>query len=479
MLPLTGARTGGTVWRGRRRRWRWEQRTGRCPGGWPACARHGPRPPPGPGSRRRATPTRRRPLSPGGSGARPMACARARRGTPEAARATSRRTPRPSPTAASGATSTPGPRRATCRRAASGCPSASTRTAAPSPGGPGDLRAAPRRGAGHPGRVRATRPTCAPRLVARAAGARSGATTGTGRSRSSLRRGRRGVPPRLRAGAADGAAGVPAGGRRQRRRRRHARAHLRRARGRGPARVVGAARRGPLVRGQRARHGARRDQVPHQARARREAPRGGRRRAPGGHPQGPQPRRPRRAPRLRRQVRGRARAGRARVALPVPGHAGPRPGAAQAPRPGGEEGARARGGPREDGAHGRPRAGLDRRHGRPRRARRPLRPPAHRAGLRRGQELRVPLPPRVHPEEAPGGHLLPAFRATAPLCGPRPGMPAKATPMPQALAAARNQKREACGSKAVTCEPTSPANEPCGAIGAVCPVEIPLPCGKK
>ena len=89
------------------------------------------------------------------------------------------------------------------------------------------------------------------------------------------------------------------------------------------------------------------------------------------------------------------------------------------------------------------------------------------------------LPLRVHPEEAPGGHLLPAFRATALLCGPRPGMPAKATPMPQALAAARNQKREACGSKAVTCEPTSSANEPCGAIGAVCPVEIPLPCGKK
>ncbi len=134
MLPLTGARTGGTVWRGRRRRWRWEQRTGRCPGGWPACARHGPRPPPGPGSRRRATPTRRRPLSPGGSGARPTACARARRGTPEAARATSRRTPRPSPTAASVATPTPGQGRATCRRAASGCPSASARTAAPSHG---------------------------------------------------------------------------------------------------------------------------------------------------------------------------------------------------------------------------------------------------------------------------------------------------------------------------------------------------------
>ena len=89
------------------------------------------------------------------------------------------------------------------------------------------------------------------------------------------------------------------------------------------------------------------------------------------------------------------------------------------------------------------------------------------------------LPLRVRPEEAPGGHLLPAFRATALLCGPRPGMPAKATPMPQALAAARNQKREACGPKAVTCEPTSSANELYRAIGAVCPVEIPLPCGKK
>ena len=89
------------------------------------------------------------------------------------------------------------------------------------------------------------------------------------------------------------------------------------------------------------------------------------------------------------------------------------------------------------------------------------------------------LPLRVHPEEAPGGHLLPAFRATALLCRPRPGMPAKATPMPQALAAARNQKREACGSKAVTCEPTSSANELYRAIGAKCPVEIPLPCGKK
>ena len=96
-----------------------------------------------------------------------------------------------------------------------------------------------------------------------------------------------------------------------------------------------------------------------------------------------------------------------------------------------------------------------------------------------GKDHASPLPPRAHPEEAPGGHLLPAFRATAPPCGPRPGMPAKATPMPQALAAARNQKREACGSKAVTCEPTSSANELYRAIGAVCPVEIPLPCGKK
>ena len=40
-----GARTGGTAWRGRRRRWRWARRTGRCPGAWPACARprHRPR----------------------------------------------------------------------------------------------------------------------------------------------------------------------------------------------------------------------------------------------------------------------------------------------------------------------------------------------------------------------------------------------------------------------------------------------------
>ena len=31
-----GARTGGTGWLCRRRRWRWAQRTGRGPGGWPA-----------------------------------------------------------------------------------------------------------------------------------------------------------------------------------------------------------------------------------------------------------------------------------------------------------------------------------------------------------------------------------------------------------------------------------------------------------
>ena len=96
-----------------------------------------------------------------------------------------------------------------------------------------------------------------------------------------------------------------------------------------------------------------------------------------------------------------------------------------------------------------------------------------------GKDYASPLPLRVHSEETPGGHLLPAFCATALLCRPRPGMPAKATPMPQALAAARNQKCEVYGSKVITCEPTSSANEPCGAIGAVCPVEIPLPCGKK
>ena len=96
-----------------------------------------------------------------------------------------------------------------------------------------------------------------------------------------------------------------------------------------------------------------------------------------------------------------------------------------------------------------------------------------------GKDYASPLPLRVHSEETPGGHLLPAFCATALLCRPRPGMPAKATPMPQALAAARNQKCEVYGSKVITCEPTSSANELYRAIGAACPVEIPLPCGKK
>ena len=51
--------------------------------------------------------------------------------------------------------------------------------------------------------------------------------------------------------------------------------------------------------------------------------------------------------------------------------------------------------------------------------------------------------------------------------------------MPQALAAARNQRCKACDDKVITCEPTSTANELYKAIGATCPVEIPLPCGKK
>ena len=50
--------------------------------------------------------------------------------------------------------------------------------------------------------------------------------------------------------------------------------------------------------------------------------------------------------------------------------------------------------------------------------------------------------------------------------------------MPQALAAARNQRREACDDKAVTCEPTSAANELYRAIGAKCPVEVPFACSK-
>lgn len=88
------------------------------------------------------------------------------------------------------------------------------------------------------------------------------------------------------------------------------------------------------------------------------------------------------------------------------------------------------------------------------------------------------LPPRARSEEAPGGHLPPALCATALLCRLQPGIPARAPSMPQALAAARNQRRKACDDKAVTCEPTSAANELHRAIGAKCPVEVPFVCGK-
>ena len=88
------------------------------------------------------------------------------------------------------------------------------------------------------------------------------------------------------------------------------------------------------------------------------------------------------------------------------------------------------------------------------------------------------LPLRVHSEEALRGHLLLTFCATALLCRLQPGIPARAPSMPQALAAARNQRREACDDKAVTCEPTSAANELHRAIGAKCPVEVPFVCGK-
>ena len=50
--------------------------------------------------------------------------------------------------------------------------------------------------------------------------------------------------------------------------------------------------------------------------------------------------------------------------------------------------------------------------------------------------------------------------------------------MPQALAAARNQRREACDDKAVTCGPASAASELHRAIGAKCPVEVPFVYGK-
>ena len=88
------------------------------------------------------------------------------------------------------------------------------------------------------------------------------------------------------------------------------------------------------------------------------------------------------------------------------------------------------------------------------------------------------LPPRARSEGAPGGHLPPALCATAPSCRPRPGIPARASSMPQALAAARNQRRKACDDKVITCEPTSAANELHRAIGAKCPVEVPFVCGK-
>ena len=89
------------------------------------------------------------------------------------------------------------------------------------------------------------------------------------------------------------------------------------------------------------------------------------------------------------------------------------------------------------------------------------------------------LPVRVHSEEALRGHLLLTFCATALLCRLQSRMPAKSSPMPQALAAARNQKCKVYDSKVITCEPTSAANELYRAIGATCPAEIPLPCGKK
>ena len=37
--PSMGREDGRHGWLGRRRRWRWAQRAGRGPGGWPACAR--------------------------------------------------------------------------------------------------------------------------------------------------------------------------------------------------------------------------------------------------------------------------------------------------------------------------------------------------------------------------------------------------------------------------------------------------------
>ena len=88
------------------------------------------------------------------------------------------------------------------------------------------------------------------------------------------------------------------------------------------------------------------------------------------------------------------------------------------------------------------------------------------------------LPLRARSEEAPGGHLPPALCATAPSRRPRPGIPAGASSMPQALAAARNQRCKACDDKVITCEPTSAASELPRAIGAKCQAEVPFVCGK-
>ena len=74
--------------------------------------------------------------------------------------------------------------------------------------------------------------------------------------------------------------------------------------------------------------------------------------------------------------------------------------------------------------------------------------------------------------------MPPAFCATALSCRPRPRIPARASSMPQALAAARNQRRKVCDDKAVTCGPTSAASELHRAIGAKCPVKVPFVCGK-
>ena len=82
------------------------------------------------------------------------------------------RAPRPQPRGGQDA------RRAAAPRAAVPPPRRGRRPRPPG-GGPGGPRAVPRREAGHPGRARAPPPTRSP---SRAAGARSGATTGTGGS---------------------------------------------------------------------------------------------------------------------------------------------------------------------------------------------------------------------------------------------------------------------------------------------------------